>query len=74
MYLDRFVVQLLERLDETGLYDRSLVIVTADHGISFRPGGWKRHADATNVAESPPFRSSSSTRARGAAAWIHGRR
>ena len=37
--------ELLERLDETGLYDRALVIVTADHGISFRPGGWKRHAD-----------------------------
>ena len=50
-YLDRFVVGLLQRLDETGLYDRALVIVTADHGISFRPGGWKRHVTRENVAD-----------------------
>ena len=50
-YLDRFVVGLLRRLDETGLYDRALVIVTADHGISFRPGGWKRHVTRENVAD-----------------------
>ena len=45
-YLDRFVADLLGRLDETGLYDRALVIVTADHGVSFRPGGWRRHVTA----------------------------
>jgi hypothetical protein len=50
-YLDRFVVELLRRLDETGIYDRALVIVTADHGISFRPGGWKRHVSRENVAD-----------------------
>ena len=31
--------KLLAKLRAEGLYDRALVIVTADHGVSFRPGG-----------------------------------
>lgn len=34
--VDRLLGRLLARLRETGLYDRSLIIVTADHGVSFR--------------------------------------
>ena len=49
--LDRFVADLLARLDETGLYDRALIVVTADHGVSFRAGGWKRHGTAENLAD-----------------------
>ena len=30
---------MLARLKETGLYDRALVVVTADHGVSFTNGG-----------------------------------
>ena len=30
---------LLDRLRETGLYDRCVLVVTADHGISFKTGG-----------------------------------
>lgn len=36
MYLDRQVGRLMARLKETGQYDKSLLILTADHGISFR--------------------------------------
>jgi Sulfatase len=50
-YVDRFVRDLLERLDETGIYDRALIVMTADHGVSFRPGGWRRHATARNIAD-----------------------
>jgi hypothetical protein len=50
-HLDRFVAALLARLDDLDLYDRALVIVTADHGISFRAGDWRRHATPGNVAE-----------------------
>lgn len=37
-YADRLVGMLVERLQEAGLYDSSLLIVTADHGGSFYPG------------------------------------
>jgi hypothetical protein len=35
-WLDQLIGRLVERLKETGLYDRSLLIVTADHGVAFR--------------------------------------
>ena len=35
---DRMVGDLIDRLHKTGLYDRSLLIVTADHGMAFTPG------------------------------------
>ena len=45
--VDRLLGQLIDRLERDGLYDRSLVIVTADHGVSFHPGDRRRgrHAD-----------------------------
>jgi hypothetical protein len=38
-YTDTLVQKLIARLESTGLYDKALVIVTADHGISFRVKG-----------------------------------
>jgi sulfatase-like protein len=35
---DRMLGDLIERLRATGLYDRSLLVVTADHGMAFKPG------------------------------------
>lgn len=35
---DRMLGDLIDRLRRTGLYDRSLLIVTADHGMAFTPG------------------------------------
>lgn len=37
-FADRLLGELLDRLEQRGLYDRSLVIVTADHGLGFAPG------------------------------------
>lgn len=37
-YADRLVGDLIQRLEDTGLYDEALLIVTSDHGISFIPG------------------------------------
>ena len=42
-FVDHLVGQLVERLQRTGLWKRSLVIVTADHGIAFRPGLSRRY-------------------------------
>jgi hypothetical protein len=37
-FTDRLIGQMIERLKRVGLYDDALVVVTADHGISFTPG------------------------------------
>ena len=42
---------LLRRLEATGLYDRALVIVTADHGVSFEPKGLMREVAPQNLAD-----------------------
>lgn len=50
-YLDRLIGQLLDRLEETGVMDRCLLIVTADHGVSFRSGHSRRLPDAETLAD-----------------------
>jgi hypothetical protein len=57
-YTDRLVGSFLRRLRDTGLYDRSLVVVTADNGESFGLFG-NRHQitdhKAANIALTPMF-------------------
>jgi hypothetical protein len=50
-FVDRFVGRLLDRLAETKILDECLLIVTADHGVSFRPGHSRRLPDADNLAD-----------------------
>jgi hypothetical protein len=50
-FVDRFVGRLLDRLVETKVWDSCLLIVTADHGVSFRPGHSRRLPDADNLAD-----------------------
>jgi len=38
-YVDALVGELVDELRSRGIYDEALVILTSDHGISFRPGG-----------------------------------
>jgi arylsulfatase A-like enzyme len=51
-YVDRLVGELLDRLERTGLYDRSVVVITADHGVAFTPGEPVRGLSETPVPES----------------------
>jgi hypothetical protein len=51
MYVDKVIGQVVARLKETGQYDRCLLIVTADHGISFRPGIPRRFLTPENQDE-----------------------
>ncbi len=37
-YVDHIVGQVMARLEEAGIYDEAIVVVTADHGIGIRPG------------------------------------
>jgi hypothetical protein len=41
-FADRLVGDLITRLRETGAYDKSLIIITADHGASYREGRHRR--------------------------------
>ena len=50
-YVDRFIGQLLDRLQEIEVLDHCLLIVTADHGVSFRPGHSRRVPDAENLPD-----------------------
>jgi hypothetical protein len=51
---DRLLGDLLERLRKTDLYDRAVVAVVADHGISFRLGHDRRLVRAANVEDIAP--------------------
>jgi hypothetical protein len=50
-YTDRLIGILLGRLRAVGLYDRALLIVTADHGTSFEPGGSRRDVVPQNLPD-----------------------
>lgn len=50
-YVDGLLGQLLDRLRETGLYDRSLIVVTADHGASFKVGKEFKDPEEGNLAD-----------------------
>ncbi|MEV4202985.1 sulfatase-like hydrolase/transferase [Micromonospora globbae] len=49
-YTDRLIGETLRTLRATGLYDQALVVVTADHGVSFTPGFQGRGMDAIKAA------------------------
>ena len=48
------LTRLVEKLKASGAYDRSLVVVVADHGSAFRPGDHSRIVTSTNVGEIAP--------------------
>ena len=53
-YVDRFIERLTRRLRRLRMFDRSLIVITADHGISFDLGVANRRGvrrDARNVEE-----------------------
>lgn len=37
-FVDRLIGEMLDRLEDVGLFDSSLIAVTSDHGLSFVPG------------------------------------
>jgi Sulfatase len=57
-FVDRLLGELVARLRATGLYDRALVVVTADHGASFHAGKPFRlttREDVSDIAGVPLF-------------------
>jgi hypothetical protein len=54
-YTDEVLGKIVNRLRSTGLWDRSLFVVMADHGVSFQPGGHRRYVDRSNVGDIAPI-------------------
>jgi hypothetical protein len=50
-YTDSLVGRMLERLRATSLYDKALVVVTADHGVSFVAGALRRGPTRETIAD-----------------------
>lgn len=50
-FVDRLVGRTMKRLHDAGLYERALVVVTADHGVSFQAGGSRRGLSVFNIAD-----------------------
>jgi Sulfatase len=51
---DRLLGRLLDRLREVGIYDRAVVALVADHGMSFRLGHDRRLVRAANIEDIAP--------------------
>ena len=49
--MDTLVGELVARLKSAGLYEKSLIVLTADHGVSFRPHDNRRSITKTNFAD-----------------------
>ncbi|NQU04629.1 MAG: sulfatase-like hydrolase/transferase [Calditrichaeota bacterium] len=50
-FVDGLIGKLLDKLKRDGIYDRSLIVITADHGVSFLPGSPRRNPPETNYQD-----------------------
>lgn len=51
---DALIGHLLDHLKAVGIYDRALIVITADHGVSFRPNDFRRPLTKTNFHDLMP--------------------
>ncbi len=49
-YTDVLLGRLIDRLQKTGLWDKALIVITADEGDSFRGGDFRRNPSKTNLS------------------------
>ena len=50
-YADQLLGKLMERLRTVNIYEKSMLVVTADHGASFRPGDLFKKPTRTNLPD-----------------------
>ena len=50
-FVDQLLGRLLDRLKEQRIYDEALIIITADHGASYREGMHRRNFSKENAAD-----------------------
>lgn len=49
--VDRELGRIVDRLKQAGIYDQCLLVVAADHGVSFRPSQPRRTVSDANIAD-----------------------
>ncbi len=54
-FVDRLIGELIDRLESVGLFDDSLVVLTADHGLAFRPGLSRRLLELDDPSGEQPL-------------------
>lgn len=50
-FTDSMLGKLVSKLTASGLYDESMIVITSDHGASFRPGDARRGITSTNYVD-----------------------
>ncbi len=50
-FLDRLIGHLVQHLKQVGMYDDTLIVLVADHGVSFRAGNRRREVTQANHAD-----------------------
>ncbi len=51
-YVDTYLGQVIDKLEEVGIYDDALLIVLADHGVTVRPNTYhRRHATQDTIGD-----------------------
>jgi len=53
-FVDKLLGKLVAKLRTVNLYDQSIVVITADHGVSFRPTGKRRPLTKSNYQDILP--------------------
>jgi hypothetical protein len=54
-YADALLGGVMRNVRESGAWDEALIVVLADHGVSFVPGTSRRYAEAENIGEIAPM-------------------
>jgi hypothetical protein len=54
-YVDGLLGRLMRRLRRTGLFDRAVVVIVADHGAAMRPNDFRRRFTEANAGELAPM-------------------
>jgi hypothetical protein len=50
-FVDRLVGDLIDHLKKIGLFEPCLLVITSDHGVSFRPNTYRRQASQSNYSD-----------------------
>ncbi len=54
-FVDRLIGELIEKLESVDLFDRSVIAITADHGVAFQPGKSRRLLDVDDSSGYQPL-------------------
>ncbi len=54
-FVDRLIGELIGKLESAGLFDQSVFVITADHGVAFEPGRSRRLLDVNDTSGYQPL-------------------